>query len=157
MWTDGAAEEVHEALDLCLACKGCKSDCPVSVDMATYKSEFLSHHYAGPVAAAAATTRWAGCRCGRGWPPSAPGAANALTHAPGLRRLGASLAGVDPQRTCPASRRRRFTDAYRRRGPPAAGDRGPVLLWPDTFTNSLRTADPGGGGHRAGGGRVPRA
>ena len=36
---------VHEALDLCLACKGCKSDCPMNVDMATYKAEFLSHYY----------------------------------------------------------------------------------------------------------------
>src|SRR5213079_266966 len=40
-------EAVHEALDLCLACKGCKGDCPVNVDMATYKAEFLSHYYAG--------------------------------------------------------------------------------------------------------------
>ena len=46
--TDGwRSKEVADALDLCLACKGCKSDCPVSVDVATYKSEFLSHHYAG--------------------------------------------------------------------------------------------------------------
>jgi Fe-S oxidoreductase len=46
--TDGwRSEAVEEALDLCLACKGCKSDCPVNVDMATYKAEFLSHHYAG--------------------------------------------------------------------------------------------------------------
>src|ERR1051326_515874 len=36
---------VHEALDLCLSCKGCKGDCPVNVDMATYKAEFLSHYY----------------------------------------------------------------------------------------------------------------
>ena len=43
-WRD---ESVKEALDLCLACKGCKSDCPVNVDMATYKAEFLSHYYAG--------------------------------------------------------------------------------------------------------------
>ena len=41
-WQD---EHVKEALDLCLACKGCKGECPVSVDMATYKSEFLSHYY----------------------------------------------------------------------------------------------------------------
>src|SRR5438045_6100220 len=34
-----------DALDLCLACKGCKADCPVNVDMATYKAEFLSHYY----------------------------------------------------------------------------------------------------------------
>ena len=43
-WRD---EEVKEALDLCLACKGCKSDCPAHVDMATYKAEFLSHYYEG--------------------------------------------------------------------------------------------------------------
>ena len=40
---------MHDALDLCLACKGCKSECPVNVDMATYKAEFLSHYYAGPL------------------------------------------------------------------------------------------------------------
>src|SRR5581483_3720464 len=39
------SEAVKEALDLCLACKGCKGDCPVNVDMATYKAEFLSHYY----------------------------------------------------------------------------------------------------------------
>ena len=42
-----ADEAVQEALDLCLACKGCKSECPVNVDMATYKAEFLSHYYEG--------------------------------------------------------------------------------------------------------------
>ena len=45
-WKD---ESVKDALDLCLACKGCKDDCPVSVDMATYKAEFLSHYYKGRV------------------------------------------------------------------------------------------------------------
>ena len=44
--TDGwQSEEVYDALDLCLACKGCTSDCPVQVDMPTYKAEFLHHHY----------------------------------------------------------------------------------------------------------------
>jgi len=44
--TDGwRSTEVRDALDLCLACKGCRSDCPVNVDMATYKADFLSHHY----------------------------------------------------------------------------------------------------------------
>src|SRR5712692_6074218 len=43
-WRD---QHVKEALDLCLACKGCKGDCPVNVDMATYKAEFLSHYYKG--------------------------------------------------------------------------------------------------------------
>jgi Fe-S oxidoreductase len=46
------SEEVKESLDLCLACKGCKSDCPVGVDVATYKSEFLSHYYEGRIAPA---------------------------------------------------------------------------------------------------------
>jgi Fe-S oxidoreductase len=41
------SQAVEEALDLCLACKGCKSDCPVRVDLATYKSEFRSRHYKG--------------------------------------------------------------------------------------------------------------
>ena len=45
-WRD---ENVKEALDLCLACKGCKGDCPVSVDMASYKAEFLSHYWEGRV------------------------------------------------------------------------------------------------------------
>ena len=55
-WRD---ESVKEALDLCLACKGCKGDCPVNVDMATYKAEFLSHYYAGSTAARARPTPWA--------------------------------------------------------------------------------------------------
>ena len=47
--TDGwQSREVFDALDLCLACKGCTNDCPVNVDMPTYKSEFLYHHYQSP-------------------------------------------------------------------------------------------------------------
>jgi len=56
--------EVADALELCLACKGCKSDCPVNVDMATYKAEFRSHYYAGRLRPRAAYSmglihRWA--------------------------------------------------------------------------------------------------
>jgi FAD/FMN-containing dehydrogenase/Fe-S oxidoreductase len=135
--TDGwHSEEVNDALDLCLACKGCKSDCPVSVDMATYKAEFLSHHYEGRLRPRA--------HYSLGWLPMAarlaaplPWAANALTHAPGLGRLAKRLAGVDPQREVPRFAPRRFTDAYRRRGPRGSGERGRVVLWPDTFTNSF--------------------
>ena len=62
-WRD---PHVREALDLCLQCKGCKGDCPVNVDMATYKAEFLSHYYAGRLGRAP-PTRWAWCYFGRGW------------------------------------------------------------------------------------------
>src|SRR5258706_1058209 len=129
------SDEVHEALDLCLACKGCKSDCPVTVDVATYKSEFLSHHYEGRLRPRA--------HYSLGWLPvwarlagAAPWAANALTHAPGLRPVSAAVAGVDPRRELPRFAARPFTAAYRRRGPRGPGSRGPGLLWPDTFTSA---------------------
>ncbi|GIH19902.1 FAD-binding and (Fe-S)-binding domain-containing protein [Rugosimonospora africana] len=133
------SREVHEALDLCLACKGCKSDCPVSVDMATYKAEFLAHHYTGRIRPRA--------HYSLGWLPlwarlaaPAPWAANLATHAPGLGRLAKRAAGVDPQRDVPRFAPRRFTDAFRRRGSRGSGKRGRVVLWPDTFSNSF---DPG--------------
>ena len=53
--TDGwRSTEVRDALDLCLSCKGCLSDCPVNVDMATYKAEFTHQHYAAAAVGAAA-------------------------------------------------------------------------------------------------------
>src|SRR5260370_36308317 len=63
--TDGwRSQAVHEAMDLCLACKGCKGECPTQVDIATYKAEFLSHYYAGRLRPVSAYTmglihRWA--------------------------------------------------------------------------------------------------
>ncbi|MDO8107225.1 FAD-binding and (Fe-S)-binding domain-containing protein [Isoptericola sp. b441] len=135
--TDGwRSTEVRDALDLCLACKGCKTDCPVDVDMATYKAEFLSHHYEGRVRPAAHYTM--------GWLPLwarlasfAPRLVNALSHAGPLTRLGQRLGGVEPDRPVPYFADHRFTDSYRRRGPRGSGERGEVMLWPDTFTNNL--------------------
>ncbi len=138
--TDGwRSEAVRDALDLCLACKGCRTDCPVDVDMATYKAEFLSHHYEGRVRPASHYTM--------GWLPLwarlasvAPRVVNALAHAGPLTRLGQRLGGVEPDRPVPYFAEHRFTDSFRRRGPRGSGERGEVLLWPDTFSNNLHPA-----------------
>jgi Fe-S oxidoreductase len=135
--TDGwRSTAVRDALDLCLACKGCKSECPVNVDMATYKAEFLAHHYRRrprPVA-----------HYSMGWLPlwaalasTAPGAVNALTHLPGLSRLVKAAAGIAGRRELPRFAGERFTDWFNGRAVPGAGTRGRVVLWADTFTNNF--------------------
>ncbi len=128
--------EVRDALDLCLACKGCKSDCPVQVDMATMKAEFLSHHYRGRLRPRA--------HYSMGWLPAfaqlaarAPGLVNAGTQTPGLRRLAARAAGIDPRRRIPRFAPVTLQRAVAARPPQAPGVRGDVVLWPDTFTNHL--------------------
>jgi Fe-S oxidoreductase len=132
------SQEVHDALDLCLACKGCKSDCPVRVDMATYKAEFLSHYYAGrrrPRSAYAfgLIDRWA--RIGS----RTPRLANTLVRAPLLSRLAKAAVGADRRRHIPRFARQTFRDWFEARPPatrPASGTR--VILWPDTFNNHFR-------------------
>ncbi|MFY3744407.1 FAD-binding and (Fe-S)-binding domain-containing protein [Anaeromyxobacter sp. Red801] len=130
--------EVADALHLCLACKGCKSDCPMNVDMATYKAEFLSHHYRGRPRPRAAYSMglvawWARAAS------LAPGLANALARTPGLSALARRAGGIAPQRALPAfapvTFRRWF--ARRRAAAPAsmAGRGRTVLLFPDTFTD----------------------
>jgi FAD/FMN-containing dehydrogenase/Fe-S oxidoreductase len=132
------SEEVREALDLCLACKGCKSDCPVGVDMATYKAEFLSHYWRGRLrprsAYAFGLIPW--------WSRAAalaPGLANFFTQTPGLSSLARAAAGIAPERAIPRFASRTFRDWFLRRGRgrrEAAGER--VLLFPDTFNNFFR-------------------
>lgn len=134
--TDGwRSEEVRDALDLCLACKGCKSDCPVGVDMATYKAEFLSHHYEGRLRPAA--------HYSLGWLPLwarlsrvAPTLVNSALHSPGLARAGKRLAGVAEDRTAPVFARQSFVQWWRVRGAeePDPADPRTVVLWPDTFS-----------------------
>ncbi|WP_422735744.1 FAD-binding and (Fe-S)-binding domain-containing protein [Micromonospora sp. WMMD729] len=128
------SDAVRDALDLCLACKGCKADCPVNVDMATYKAEFLSHHYAGRLRPRA--------HYSMGWLPLVavvaarlPRAVNALAHAPGLSRLAKVVGGIDRRRDIPLFAPESFQHWFARRTPTGDGARGEVVLWPDTFSN----------------------
>ena len=131
------SREVKEALDTCLACKGCKSDCPTHTDMASYKAEFLSHYYETNRRPRQALFMG---RIGE-WAPWAARfrrLTNFVTSAPGLSSFGKWLAGVAQTRKLP-----RFADAtYRqiaRRSPQSARDaRGDVkklILWVDTFND----------------------
>ncbi len=130
------SEAVHEALDLCLACKGCKSDCPVNVDMATYKAEFLSHYWEGRLRPRSDYAL--------GWLPLLAQATtrlglaatiNTVTQRPRLRRLATAAAGLE-QRPLPRLATETLQAWARTRESPAA-DHGRVLLWPDTFTNLM--------------------
>jgi len=129
-WRD---EHVKEALDLCLACKGCKGDCPVNVDMATYKAEFLAHYWEGrirPIHAYAFgwIDKWARLAA------IAPGFANLFTQVPGLRDLAKMSVGVPLRRQIPAFAAQTFQSWFRsRKSSSGAGPR--VLLWADTFNN----------------------
>jgi FAD/FMN-containing dehydrogenase/Fe-S oxidoreductase len=130
-WRD---DGVREALDLCLQCKGCKNDCPVSVDMATYKAEFLAHYYKGRVRPRAAyamgLVMW--------WAPlamTAPGLVNLALRTPGLADALKALAGFTREREAPAFAAESFQDWFRRRPRAAQDHRPPVILWPDTFNN----------------------
>jgi Fe-S oxidoreductase len=152
------SEAVKEALHLCLSCKGCKGECPVQVDMATYKAEFLSHYYEGRLrprhAYAFGLIHW--------WArlaALAPGLVNWVTQTPGLRDLAKAAADMAPERRIPAFAPQTFREWFRTRSArssrrqvpgarreqalaslaPGAWNLGPersdVLLWPDTFTN----------------------
>jgi FAD/FMN-containing dehydrogenase len=136
--TDGwRSREVLGALDLCLSCKGCASDCPVHVDMATYKAEFLHRHYRRRPRPRVHYALGGLPRLLR-LLHAVPGAGRAAATALRVRPIAAAaraLAGTAPERPLPPVPARSFARAYR---PPATGS--PVLLWPDTFGNHL---DPG--------------
>ncbi|TLS41845.1 FAD-binding oxidoreductase [Streptomyces montanus] len=148
--TDGwRSTEVRDALDLCLSCKGCRSDCPVEVDMATYKAEFLHHHYAG--------RRRPAAHYAMGWLPvwlraltrmRMSGLVNSLASVRVLAWAAKRLGGVAPEREIPRvaretfrrwfGRRARRLPERARRGAPATDVRRPTtLLFPDTFTDHL--------------------
>jgi Fe-S oxidoreductase len=128
-------EEVKEALDLCLACKGCKHECPVRVDMATYKAEFRSHYWRRRLRPAHAYALGL-----IGWDArlasKAPRLANALLRREPFATLGKRAAGIAPERTPPAFAPRTFTDWFHARGGGAGdGSRGRVVVWADTFND----------------------
>lgn len=128
--------EVAESLDLCLSCKGCTNDCPVNVDMPTYKAEFLYHHWKGrlrPRHAYALGYIDKLLRVGS----RAPGLVNAVAHAPVLGGALMVAAGATPERRLPRLAHQSLQAWFSGRGVVNAG--GPqVVLWPDTFTNRLR-------------------
>ena len=151
--TDGyRSEEVLDALDLCLGCKGCRTDCPVGVDMAAYKTEFLNQHFKGRPRPRA--------HYSLGWLPMwargaavAPRAVNRLLAGP-LAPVVKKLGGIAVERDLPAFAERTFTSRFRRgaggerggRGVKvrpgigdrlAADDRPTVVLWPDTFVENF--------------------
>ncbi len=145
-WADDA---VHEALDLCLSCKGCARDCPTGIDMATYKSEALHQRYHRRVRprshyALGQLPRWARMTAG----PLAP-VANAVLRVRAGGALAKSLAGVDRRRSLPTFARRTFRQVVRtERGGllapvvTAPDEHADVWVWADTFTDTF-TPGPG--------------
>jgi len=127
------SEEVKDSLDLCLSCKGCKSDCPVSVDVATYKAEFLSHYHDGRLRplnhyAFGNIDLWARLAS------HAPGLVNLTTQLPFLRDIAKLVGRIPPGRSIPPFAPQNFKRWFSRHRP--RNPDGPaVVLWPDTFNN----------------------
>jgi FAD/FMN-containing dehydrogenase/Fe-S oxidoreductase len=124
--------EVEDALSLCLACKGCKKDCPTGVDMATWKAEFRSHHYRHRRRPRSAWSmahihRWAQLA------EHAPWLANFGIRPAGIAALSKWLGGIDRRRKMP-----RFSRSFSRDFRPNGSSGEQVMLWPDTFNNYFR-------------------
>jgi FAD/FMN-containing dehydrogenase/Fe-S oxidoreductase len=128
-WNSGAVED---ALSLCLACKGCKADCPVGVDVATWKAEFRAHHYARRMRPRSAYSMglidgWARLAA------HAPGLANTIAKTPPAKWL----AGIDRRARLPRFAPQAFRGWFHESGGRGMGGER-LLLWPDTFNNHFR-------------------
>ncbi len=132
------SKEVKESLDLCLSCKGCKADCPVNVDMATYKSEFLSHYYEGKLRPTSAYAF--------GWiywwsrlASKAPFIANFFFHTPVISNLVKAFAGIEQKRKMPryadVTFKEWFFQRKKIRNQQIRNQKSKVILWADTFNN----------------------
>ena len=133
-WGSGA---VKEALDLCLACRGCASQCPTSVDMSRYKSEFLHHHYRRRLRPRS--------HYSLGWLPlwlriaaalRIPRFVNVMARSRLTRRVFTMAAGIAAERSIPPLAQRPFTRG-RRRARASTATKARVVLWPDTFNQYL--------------------
>ena len=130
-WRD---EGVRDALELCLSCKACKSECPVSVDIATWKSEFLAHYYERRMHplhhyAFGFMDRWARMAS------IAPSLANLSMRAPGIKSLLKSVVGIAKQRELPQFAAKNFRDAFHQNANVTGKRAETILLWPDTWNN----------------------
>lgn len=131
---DWRSPEVHEALDLCLSCKACSSDCPAGVDMAAFKTEVLHQTYKGRIRpinhyVLGWLPRWARL--------ASPFAriVNGLTSIRLLEKVVLALGGMDTRRRIPAFASQSFTRGNRTKT--SAGHRPRVLLWVDSFSDNF--------------------
>lgn len=131
-----SSPEVHDALDLCLSCKGCLSDCPTGIDMASYKSEVLYQTYKSK---RRPRTHYIMGRLPMWAKINAPFAliTNLALKVPGVSHLARWVAGMDQRRSIPAFAVRPFS--YWMRDHKPKGQRE-VLLWADSFTEYFSTA-----------------